>query len=1008
MLLGLKRHGHNFTKVIVPIENHIHSDFVLPVPSTTTANLPGTTGHRRQTVVVESSHTDINPHVLSTKADLTLYDRANLSRPRTDTEVYIYPFLEQAQQLLDCRPIFQDTTLLITNPECPWLPYHHPPDQMVDDILTGSWYRDTLADLGMQDITTFECWVARGKPFLLPLVLYMDKTGTDTLCRYTLEPVIFSFAILRRELLVQSFAWKHLGFVPDQNRMSSAQHESQRKGKEGKGRSCRNYHNCLEPILRNLIDLHATTDGRRRPVPLRMTIGSESHVVSAYMPLAYVIGDNKSNDFLCGKIASHSLDNQRVCRSCNCPTEEADNPYYRCRPLTQQTVDDAVRRVTEARSRMKDHPSQAGASDTLVRAESVLAVDLHRYYLENAFSKIWFGNSTTGIHGHTPPDVLHSARKGHVYRNLMLIVSALGKRGKELLDNQCAKLLCSTRFHARGRFPRTSFPNGFSNLTKLTATELVGCSFSLMLFLFTPKGYNLMRKRLCAYITKQRKENKVGFDARLATDDTTAGRNEVFSDDDGGADDSSNPQRKRANRRNPQQEPVRRTGVTVEEEVDNKINDIRELLEMELAFDAWCSNGPYWSLDESRQKEVSYRMKISKMLDRMITTLPRSDGNGWKLQKTHEVLHIPESVTRFGHSRNFDSGHGESALKDKAKKPAMTSQKRSYHQFQQQVCARIDSLQVKAQVYNSMGQLPGRQNDTLYRVRHRVHEKRREEIRCGTRTSQSNPTVTEIAHSLEKRLWSMKIYLEEDDHRQQRVSYDFEIEDSSKADTFPPFAKNQLLKWVVTNFPALESYDIHITAYSEAVRKRIVNGELEFAKEFRAHFNFRGEGPWYDWVLSKWDEEDALGMPGNNHFGLEELAKGQPPSDHGLYPAKTLAFFEIRAQERVGIFQPTPLTETEEEFLQEKLCLMHSTVKCSRDEDDPFSDSVLTCKYQLEYHPSTKEAILRVVSVATLEDHCFVIENTPGVHEKLVAPKKEEATTVRYVHDQERTWGSLF
>ena len=1000
-LLGLQRHGKNFTKVVVAIDNPMHSGFVLPVPSTTTGQLvvgavSGSNRQRRQSVMVETSHTDVNPNALSTQVNLTLYDRSSLSRPRVDTEVYVYPFIQQVQSLLDCRPIFQDTTLLLTNPSCPWLPYLHPPTSPVDDVISGTWYRDTLLDLGMSDITSFEDWVSRGKPFLLPLVLYVDKTGTDTLCRYTLEPLIFSFAIFRRQLLVQSFAWKHMGFVPDQDRMSSAQHQSQRKGKDGKGRSCRNYHRCMEVLLRDLCNIHTPhpTTGERRPIPLRMTIGQESHVVSAYLPVAFVIGDNKSNDFLCGKVANHSIKNNRVCRSCNCPTEEADNPYYQCQELSQATVDLAVQRVTEARKRNVERPSES-AKEALETAEHFLGVHLHRYYLDNPFSKIWFGRSTTGIHGHTPPDVLHSARKGHIYRNLMLIMSALGKQGKELLDNQVARLLCSTRFHARDRFPRTSFPNGFSNLTKLTSQELVGCTFSLLLFLLTPKGYSLIERKLTSFVKKQREENTHGFDARLA-DDAGINGNEVFSDDESTDENGDRSTGNRASARVSQVGVRRSANVSVQHEVAKKINDIRELLEMELTFDAWCSHGPFWSASTSRANEIYYRQKIGAMLEKMINTLPRSDGNGWKLQKTHEILHLPANVSRFGHSRNFDSGHGESALKDKAKKPARTSQKRSYHHFQEQVCSRIDAIQVKAQVYNSMGTLPERENNILYNLRDRVREKIQKEQRLLSEST--GVSILEIAYEIKMKLWTMTVFMEKTTDRNGcRVSQRFIVHDKDKADSFPPFAKRELQDWVAHEFP-LDSYVVHIHAYSELARKRIEDGRLVLCKTFRAHYNYRGDGAWYDWVLSNWDIDNHPPSDG-------PVAPGSPPSDQGLYPGKALSFFELKIEPRHDVMQLTPLSEDAEFLLAEKHCLLHSTTKCAHDENDPFADSVLTCKYQLEYDWRTKEAVFRVVSVSTLEDHCFVIENTPGVFEQLV---DRESSTVRYVHDLEKTWGSLF
>ena len=340
-------------------------------------------------------------------------------------------------------------------------------------------------------------------------------------------------------------------------------------------------------------------------------------------------------------------------------------------------------------------------------------------------------------------------------------------------------------------------------------------------------------------------------------------------------------------------------------------------------------------------------------------------------------------------------------MKDKAKKPACTSQKRLYHQFQEQVCSRIDTVQVKAEVYNSMGTLPERENHILYNLRDRVQE----QIQGEERLLSGSSGTTEIAYEIKMKLWTMSVFMERTvpnspcpgENHGIRVSQRFLVHDKNKADSFPPFAKRELQDWVAEEFP-LDSYVVHIQAYSELSRKRIEDGKLVLCKNFRAHYDYRGDGAWYDWVLSNWDVDNH---PPNDG----PLVTGSPPSDQGLYPGKALAFFELHIEPRLDVMQLTPLSEDADFLLAEKHCLLHSTTKCAHDDNDPFADSVLTCKYQLEYERRTKEAVFRVVSVSTIEDHCFVIENTPGVFERLV---DQEASTVRYVHDRERTWGSLF
>jgi hypothetical protein len=50
------------------------------------------------------------------------------------------------------------------------------------------------------------------------------------------------------------------------------------------------------------------------------------------------------------------------------------------------------------------------------------------------------------------------------------------------------------------------------------------------------------------------------------------------------------------------------------------------------------------------------------MVRKVIKYLPRNKGNGWKIQKLHELLHIVEDLVAFGSAKNFDTGIYESRL----------------------------------------------------------------------------------------------------------------------------------------------------------------------------------------------------------------------------------------------------------------------------------------------------------------------------------------------------------
>ena len=68
--------------------------------------------------------------------------------------------------------------------------------------------------------------------------------------------------------------------------------------------------------------------------------------------------------------------------------------------------------------------------------------------------------------------------------------------------------------------------------------------------------------------------------------------------------------------------------------------------------------------------------------------LPRNKGNGWAIQKFHEMIHLGSDITRFGSPANYDAGGGERGLQTWAKTPSDTALK-SRDGFLEQVTSRL-------------------------------------------------------------------------------------------------------------------------------------------------------------------------------------------------------------------------------------------------------------------------------------------------------------------------------
>jgi hypothetical protein len=82
-------------------------------------------------------------------------------------------------------------------------------------------------------------------------------------------------------------------------------------------------------------------------------------------------------------------------------------------------------------------------------------------------------------------------------------------------------------------------------------------------------------------------------------------------------------------------------------------------------------------------------LSLRKLVAQIITYCPRQEGNKWKLQKLHELLHFPLMLFFFCHAENFDAGTGERHLKDVFKGVARNSQQWGQDTFLRQVGARM-------------------------------------------------------------------------------------------------------------------------------------------------------------------------------------------------------------------------------------------------------------------------------------------------------------------------------
>jgi hypothetical protein len=397
-----------------------------------------------------------------------------------------FNLLEQIIDLLKAG-LFDDVANLCVNlsPDQRFSTYEATAADSFVEVCASRWYRSTdqefIKDHDLQ--------------FLLPLIFYIDETGTDAFQRYPLEPLMFTFAVIRRHMREKSGAWRHAGFVPKVSNYDSSLEGLQM------------YHECLSAILVDLEELQAN------PPFVELNLGGMKKRVRLILEVAFVMGDQKSQDNLCGRKLSNSGGAARIHRGCMCSFLHGSDSSTKCQPVSKPILDqlrdisfeDARNSIamTAVNENLPLHVRGNGEKRknavAFIKRRSRLARDiLGRTYtmhaIRNAFDRISFGTNINKIYSATLDDPLHFCNSGLF--QYMGQVAYLGMQDKERegLEAIVLSQVRGVRSSVRCDYPRGRYSKGFSNMTLLTADEKVGMNFTMLLALHNDDAKAIMEK----------------------------------------------------------------------------------------------------------------------------------------------------------------------------------------------------------------------------------------------------------------------------------------------------------------------------------------------------------------------------------------------------------------------------------------------------------------------------------------------------------------------------------
>ena len=235
------------------------------------------------------------------------------------------------------------------------------------------------------------------------------------------------------------------------------------------------------------------------------------------------------------------------------------------------------------------------------------------------------------------------------------------------------------------------------------------------------------------------------------------------------------------------------------------VQDIVELLEAFLCFDAWLKRDKWWLLGNSDNAAANAQESIKELIRMLTTRLERKDGDGWNLLKTHLLLHFVDDAKRFGVPNNFNTEHPEHNHLYHVKRPGRRAHK-VHASFERSTAQRVSDTFILKTLHQHMNTQSESSADNTVDTLTDIEDSQEDGVALGT-----------IAHVV-----------------REPGTNNFEVQWVTKASTI----NLQLPKGLAT-FLCNHYQQDHVTIRSEYRRGTIY---------CRCHPNFRSTGKYYDWV----------------------------------------------------------------------------------------------------------------------------------------------------------------
>jgi hypothetical protein len=295
-----------------------------------------------------------------------------------------------------------------------------------------------------------------------------------------------------------------VGFVPRFDKRSKAQKAAESSPKEGKGRSFRNYHACLDVILGGFRVLDEINKK-----PRYFQIKNEINLVRLHAPIVSFVGDAKALDIMAARWGWYYFLSKRISRLCDASSENAGIPGYVCNVVPVEAVWPSVEMIMNNPDATKESKKDANAN--------LAAFCTHR-----CWNCMWDTNLCNKDYLPLPHDLMH------IFSTLMrttfqILVSLMSNGEQANLDIAAAQIFGSLKSGEATSFPRTFFSHGLTSITMLSAKEWVGTMLLSLILLNTRRGSNLMQE--CVSRSRARTNARSAAEAAAKAARTALSRN---------------------------------------------------------------------------------------------------------------------------------------------------------------------------------------------------------------------------------------------------------------------------------------------------------------------------------------------------------------------------------------------------------------------------------------------------------------------------------------------------